>query len=193
LVNGATIWSGPVVSFTKEPFADPTLAVNQDVLTSNVALTRGDALGMYNPLKETGYSSPSPADTQWAFQGLNGNPDTGVTASNFAALTFDSWASALGGSGILASNILLRPGVLHLVSDDIYLDIVFTAWGVGHGAPGGGFAYNRNSEAVVPLPATAGFLFASLSAALIFSRRRRAPFTSAAVQSPVAAAHDAMP
>src|SRR5262249_7276399 len=61
-----TVWSGLTTSFTKAPNANPALLQNQDHLTANVALTRGSTQGLYNAVKESGYVSPGPTDTQWA-------------------------------------------------------------------------------------------------------------------------------
>jgi len=58
----------------------------------------------------------------------------------------------LGGAGLLAKNILGRAGVVHLISNDIYLDIQLTGWGQGFGG-GGSFSYNR-----APEPATVALL-----------------------------------
>jgi len=52
----------------------------------------------------------------------------------------------------LASSILGATSVLHLIDEDIYLDIDFTAWSVGFGS-GGGFSYMR---AVAPSIETTG-------------------------------------
>jgi hypothetical protein len=139
-----TVWTGSAVTFTKAPFANPTLASNQDSLTSNVALTRGNNEGLYNAVLESSYSgAQSPVDTEWAFAGLNGNPSSGVTAANFAVLNFSGWAASLGGPPNLQGNIVGRSGVVHLITDDIYLNITFTSWAGGNN--GGGFAYTRSS------------------------------------------------
>ena len=168
-LNAATVWTGPMVEFSKDGFADPTLAENQDALTLAVSLTRGSIQGLYNIAQEPFYegSGGSPIDTEWAFQGLNGNPDSGVTAQNFAALNFGDWRVALGSQA--GNNILDRPGVLHLISDDIYLDILFTEWGVGS-TSGGSVSYLRASP--VPVPAAA-WMLASALGVLGFLRRRR--------------------
>jgi len=139
----ATVWTGSPVNFSKAAFANPALPSNQDSLTSNVAFTRGNNAGLYNAVLETLYTSGSPADTLWAFAGLNGNPSTGVTASNFAALTFTTWAASLGGQNNLQSNIVARAGVVHLITDDIYLNITFTSWAGGN--VGGAFSYTRST------------------------------------------------
>ena len=53
---------------------------------------------------------------------------------NFTA-ALDDW---------VGDNIVGRPGVLHIIPDDIYIDIIFTSW--SGGATGGGFAYTRKSD-----------------------------------------------
>lgn len=170
VVNAATVWTGPAVQFTKDAFADPMLAANQDSLTPLVSITRASTQGLFNPVQEPFFQSSgaSPVDTEWAFQDLNGNPDSGVNAENFASLVFSDWQNSLERKP--ANNILERPGVVHLLSDDIYLDILFTEWGVGGGA-GGGFSYVRTSP--IPVPAAAWLLGSALGL-LGFVRRRRA-------------------
>lgn len=173
--NAATVWVGPEVTFSKAPFADPTMAVNQDSLTPLVSITRGDMQGLFNAVQESFYSSGgSPAGTLWAFQGLNGNPDSGVSADNFGSLLFAGWQDSL--ESRVGPNILDRPGVVHLVSEDVYFDIVFTEWGQGGGA-GGFFTYVRTSPvsespSPVPVPAAAWLLGSALGL-LGFVRRRR--------------------
>ena len=172
-VDAATVGTGPTVEFSKADFADQTLAENQDRITPLVWLTRGVNQGLFNIAQEDAYQQfqgISPAGTLWAFEGLNGNTASGedFNAENFGALIFDEWASALGGGGGLRFNIVNTPGVVHLVDDDIYLDIVFTEWTP---QSGGGFAYERSS--VIPIPAAA-WLMASALGLLGFVKRRLA-------------------
>jgi len=129
--EAATVWSGPRVVFTKTDGADPTQAANQDRLTSNASLTRGSLQGLYNIAREASFThSASPADTEWA---------SGTTA-NFASLTYtdwETWARSVG-------NPPSTPGVnavLHLKTDDIYLDVKFLSWSVRSG----GFSYERST------------------------------------------------
>lgn len=172
--NAATVWVGPEVTFSKAPFADPTMAVNQDSLTPLVSITRGNTQGLFNAIQESSYSGGSPAGTLWAFQGLNGNPDSGVSADNFGSLLFAGWQDSL--ESRVGPNILDRPGVVHLVSEDVYFDIVFTEWGQGGGA-GGFFTYVRTSagaeKIVTPVPA-AFWLMASGLGLLGFLKRSTA-------------------
>jgi hypothetical protein len=135
------VYTGRSLRFEKAAFADPTLAASQDRLLSDVAITRGDTRGLFNAAQEEAFvDNFSPAGAEWAF--ANNNPSATLSASNWAALTFDDWQTSLGGAGSLGTAILDGNAVLHLLDQDIYLDIEFTAWGTGSGA-GGSFAYDR--------------------------------------------------
>lgn len=162
-----TVWTGLSESFSKAANADWTLAANQDAIMPNVIITRRNTEGIFNIAVENAFDrftgQNAPADTEWAFASLAGNPAV-VSASDWALLNFDTWTISLGGGGSLAGNILNRPGVLHLISDDIYLDIQFTGWGQGHGG-GGSFSYNR-----APEPATVTMLGLG---GLAFLRRKK--------------------
>lgn len=136
-----TVWTEPTVEFGKAAFVDPGLAENQDRITPLVWITRGNLAGLYNASQEAQYSrNVSPADTEWAFQDLNGNPPAGVSAADFGSLVFADWTTALEGQA--GNNILDRPAVLHLINENIYIDIVFTEWGIGGG---GSVTYLRAS------------------------------------------------
>ena len=178
LVSGAaqaaSVFTGLDIDFTKDPFADPQLAENQDELTPGVVLTRGDVQGLFNIALESAFGNGSPADTRWAFADLNGNP-ADISALDFDSLVFDDWEDALGGRGALASNILDRIGVVHLITDDIYLEILFTDWGQGGGA-GGSFSYVRSDLSAIPLPAALPLLLSGLLGLGVFRRRRAASF-----------------
>lgn len=147
--NAATIWTGPVVTVVRPDGTDPTLAANQDRLTPSVWLTRSGTRGLYNIKAETNYTDKtiSPIGTTWAFQGVEGNPNNAalMAATNYANLNFDSFANALGGQ--VGNVILGRKGVLHLIAEDVYVDITFTSWSA---AGGGGFAYVRSSATDSP-------------------------------------------
>jgi hypothetical protein len=138
------IWSGRTFSFTKAAFTDPTLAANQDRLTPLVWITRGNSQGIFNAQVEAAFvHNVSPAGTEWA---------TG-DAINHASLTFlpwEQWAISMGGPP-------QTPGVnavVHLISEDIFVDVVFDAWGQ---ASGGGFTYRRGVPPATPTrPSTWG-------------------------------------
>lgn len=137
--QGTIIWNGPVITFTNLPGSDWTQAANQDHLTANVWLTRKTTKGLFNAASEGGFThNVSPADTEWAF---------GLLA-NYATLTYANWETTYGGPGALAGNIVGQNAVLHLITDDIYVGLKFTAWG----GSSGGFTYERTTLAVVPEP-----------------------------------------
>ena len=146
------VWNGPSTTFTKPDFADWTLPANQDRLTSHVWLTRMSVAQLFNIFVESSLGNESPLDTEWAFGPTQpGNPGS-IAASNYAALVFAPFVPALNLA--VGRNILdYGPGVLHLISDDIYLDIKFTSWtnAMGQGG-GGGFSYIRSTPAKTPVP-----------------------------------------
>ncbi len=130
LIVAQTTWDGPLMTFTKADNADPTLEANQDRITSNVWLTRGNDGGqIYNAKTESSSSkSSSPADTRWAFG----------TTSNLGSLTFSTFRGTTKPKNAVGQNM-----VLNLVSADIYIDIKFTSWSSGKQ---GGFTYERSTD-----------------------------------------------
>jgi hypothetical protein len=136
------VWSGLTTTFTKTNGANPLLIANQDVITPGVKLTRGSSQGMFNAASQSAYDKPTfaaPSGTAWA-TALN-NPGKTIAATNFAALTFNTWRGAYANH--VGPNIVNRDAVVHLLAEDIYLDLRFTAWTGGGG--GGGFSYLRSS------------------------------------------------
>ncbi len=136
-LKAATVWGGPLVTFTKVSFADPTQAVNQDRLTANVWLTRGNVAGIFNAKVEAFYTPNfSPQDTEWAFGFL----------TNYASLTYTNWERWFGGAiGGGPGSTKDKDAVLHLKTDDIYLAIKFLTWDDAHSNPGGAFSFVRSS------------------------------------------------
>jgi hypothetical protein len=165
------VWTGPSIDFTKPDFADWTLAANQDRLTDSVWLTRADTMPLFNILLESEATFGSPADTEWAFGPTQPGDPGPITASNFASLTFSDFVTAL--SGRVGRNVLTYgPGVLHLISEDIYLDITFTAWSE---VSGGGFSYTRSTPGPrdIPEPAAVTLLAIGAAARAGFGRWRK--------------------
>jgi hypothetical protein len=135
--NATEVWSGRTYVFSKAANANPSLAANQDRIVTNVWITRASTQGIYNAALELGYDSnsgTSPLDTEWA----DGD------AVNHGSLTFLPWVSWAN------NNPPSKLGVnacVHLIAENIFIDIRFTSWAAG-GAGGGAFSYIR---AVQPL------------------------------------------
>jgi autotransporter-associated beta strand protein len=131
--RASTIWGGPIVHFEKPDGADGTLPANQDFLTANVIFARGSVQGLYNAATESSFTHfLSPAGTEW---------ESGTTATiNPGAFTdWNTWVKVINAG---PRSVIGKAAVVHLITDDIYLNITFTAWG-GSGAAG--FAYDRSS------------------------------------------------
>lgn len=125
------IWSGPTVTFQKSGGADPNLAENQDRISSNIWITRGNQGGqIYNAVTETEADKDlSPAGTLWA-RG---------TTDNLQNLTFDRFRATLDKP---KDNVGVDL-VMLLVEENIAIDVRFTSWSQQEV---GGFAYQRSSN-----------------------------------------------
>jgi hypothetical protein len=145
---GQTVWSGLTFEFEKLNDAPVTQPESQDRISDSVWITRSVQQGIFNIRTETGYQGTSPEGTRWA-TGIN-NPGKAIAATNWADLTFASWINAYGGPGgsTLPSRLLSTDAVVHLVSENIYLDLQFTDWTASAG--GGGFSYLRAEGEVTP-------------------------------------------
>jgi hypothetical protein len=170
---GPQIWEGNEIYFEKPSGSDWTLPQNQDRITDNVWITRGNIMGIFNIAQEPQFGGGSPADTEWAF--VFNNPAETLTASNYQNLVFQNWQTATGNN---PPGTVDQPAVVHLISDDIYINIMFVEWEAGQmprldrgGSPGGAFAYYRASGSV-PTPGSAALLLLALGSVLP-SRRRR--------------------
>jgi hypothetical protein len=162
-----TVWSGLATGFSKAADTEWSLPQNQDRITSSVFITRALGSGIFNAESESFYTTSggglpnvSPAGTEWAWDLMGNNSGLQIAATNWAALVFNPWKTAHSGavagppgSGGGPSATVGIPGVLHVISEDIYIDIKFTSWGQGSGA-GGAFSYERAIDPV-PEPNTA--------------------------------------
>jgi len=77
------------------------------------------------------YSTPS--NTEWAYG----------SAADWESLDFKPW---LGWHDWDPPSTVGQPAVLHLIAEDVYLDITFESW--TSGGNGGGFSYTRATEGV---------------------------------------------
>ncbi len=141
-LNAQTIWRGPKITFTKADNTGTSTA-NQDRITDRVSITRKNASGIFNILRESEAGNTheagtlAPADTEWAYG----------TTENYASLTYQN-LPALIGEGNFTGIADGRNMVLHLITDDIYIDIKFLSWTNGNGATAtdyGGFSYERST------------------------------------------------
>ncbi|MEM6297851.1 MAG: hypothetical protein AAF740_04080 [Bacteroidota bacterium] len=130
--SAATIWEGATLTFSKSNGADPEAEANQDRLTDNVWITRGNDGGqIFNIRQESGANKQSsPAGTLWA-EG---------TLSQINELTFEPFRAAVGNP----QNVVGRNLVMYLEEDDTYLSVRFTSWNSGN-QNGGGFSYERST------------------------------------------------
>ena len=130
------VWRGNTITFTKLDGADENIEANQDRITSNVWITRGNNGGnIYNIKKESGTSNSnerkynSPIGTKWAVG----------TLDQIDSLTFKKFREAVGNpKDVVGKNL-----VMYLEDDDIYLSVKFTSWSQGKK---GGFAYERTNK-----------------------------------------------
>ena len=128
-----TLWQGDSLTFTKTAESDPNTEDNQDRITASVWITRGNNGGqIYNIVTENSADSgTSPVGTEWA-QG---------TFNDIGSLTFSSFRNACPGQK--PKNIVGIPMVLHIIQEDIYLEVEFTSWGQGKQ---GAFSYQRSTQ-----------------------------------------------
>lgn len=158
LTQAATLWTGPNISFT-ESAGSPT----DVIVAGKVVLSRGSNQVLYNTAAgETAAGTSSPLDTEWALGVLN----------NFSSLTYQSLESMRNGD--LAAVILNQPMVMHLINENTYLSVRFTAWGQ-HGA--GGFSYTRSTAAVSTKPTVS---ITSPSGGAVFTAPARVQLTASA-------------
>ena len=128
-IPSTKIWNGSLKSFVKEDDKDPNNELNQDRITDNVWITRGNKGGqIYNAAKESNDDkTKSPIGTQWAIGSLDKVND----------LSFKDFRSAVGSP----KSVVGKDLVLYLVDDDIYLSVKFKSWSQGKK---GGFSYDRS-------------------------------------------------
>lgn len=124
------IWDNAPITFSKADDADPTLAENQDRISDNVWLTRGNDGGqIFNINVESGPNkSNSPSGTKWAIG----------TLAQIDNLDFKALRDAIKPREIVGKDL-----VLFLEKDNAYLSVKFTAWSMNKG---GGFTYTRSTE-----------------------------------------------
>ncbi|MBL7024186.1 MAG: VCBS repeat-containing protein [Candidatus Marinimicrobia bacterium] len=117
------------VTFTKDDYAPWEQPENQDRITDNVWITRSNSQGIFNAAVESGYDfDMSPWDTEWAYG----------YSEDLAPEHYAVWRDAINGQ---PPAMIDNPLSVHLISDDIYFDVIFHSW--TSGGNGGGFSYTR--------------------------------------------------
>jgi hypothetical protein len=149
ILVGQTFWNGPKITFTKAANADWTLEENQDRITDSVWITRQTMWSIYNIQKgeissftDCQENPGQPYDTEWAY-GTIADGVENLTFDNFLGPNFVNCAP-----GEPSTSPVDKDAVLHLISEDIYIDIKFLDWGIG-GNGGGSFSYERTTDPFV--------------------------------------------
>jgi len=124
------IWDGPTIAFEKIDGDDYTLTENQDFLTTNVIITRGNYQGLFNIAKSSSFDrDDSMIDVEWA----KGHTD------DFEELNFEvNWRDAMERCPPCQVD---EDYVIHLITDDIYVDVRILSWDEDDG----GFRYQRST------------------------------------------------
>lgn len=125
---------GVAVDFLKSPYADWTLAENQDSLAPTVKITRKDNQSLFNIAQEEGYSgnNGSPVGTLWA-----NSATQDATADDYT-----SFVSMHGGN---PTSLIGTTISLYLPGYELYYDLQFTSFSSGN--TGGGFGWTRTCVA----------------------------------------------
>ena len=145
----ATVWNGRFVTEGN--------ATQPDMITADVWIMRGTTEGIYNAATEASFQHYfSPSNTEWA----------DGTTTNYSTLSYTNWnywAKNIHGG---PPNTVGVPAVVHLISDDIYINITFTTWSI----TGGGYSYQRSTPSVANNPPSlaitnppSGAVFAALA------------------------------
>jgi hypothetical protein len=135
-----TLWNGPTTNFVQAGIVLAQPPEADVIVPGKVSLTRNGNHWLYNTNLDGGANFGTPSDTEWAF----GPADSLHTVTNYTYQSFDSFRN-FNLSGVLLSG---GPMVCHLINEDIYFAVTFTAW--PHG--GGSFSYVRSTASAAPPP-----------------------------------------
>ena len=126
----SNIWNGPIKFFEKKDNTNQLEKTNQDSITENVIITRGNNGGqIFNIAKENEADKyKSPIGTEWAIGSLN----------QIDSLVFKDFRLTVKPQYVVGKKL-----VLHLIEEDIYLSVEFKSWSSGKK---GGFSYERSTE-----------------------------------------------
>jgi hypothetical protein len=136
-----TVWSGSNITFNN-PGNGAT-----DILTASVILTRSSGGGgLYNAASEPGPQGGSPADTQWAMGTLSEFTNGMIPPSNFGDCPLEG--------GNHPPGFVTDTFVVHLVAENIYLQLTLNSWGGEFGQGAKSVNYTRTTPAAVAPPPT---------------------------------------
>lgn len=125
----------------------------EDCITDNVCIARADFdFGIHNSVTEFSFDFfQAPADTQWTENACGADP---------TVHTYNNWIDVIGG-GFNPSGSIGVPMCVHLITDDIYIDIEFASWNNF----GTGFSYYRSTtgKGIIPTTPTQPFYTNELS------------------------------
>ena len=133
--------------FTKEDWADWSLAENQDRIKDDIWITRGDERPLFNAYNQNPGDAYSPSGTQWAigdFSSDMNNLEWFGGEDGFFLMHIIGFGMGIGNAmndEIIPNEI---PVMMYLENYDEYYEIRFTSW--TSNAMGGGFSYIRTSE-----------------------------------------------
>jgi|GEM_PF-3205775 len=141
-IHAQTIWNTGSLTYTK------TAPFQQDCITPGVCLTRGATGVIYNEVTENvGDGNQNfnwtPGDTEWAYG----------TIANWSTLSYMPLYTLNNHN---PPSMVNQPMVLHLISDNIYLQLTFSFW--GGSSTNGNYTYTRTTTS------TLGFDLLSFSA-----------------------------
>jgi Bacterial Ig domain len=135
MTEAQTLWTGPMTNFTQSATSEVDV-----LIPGAVSLQRDVTQWLFNPAGgDGGPALNTPTDTEWAF---------GLLA-NYDALGYQTFWSLRDGD--LSAVLVGNPMVVHLINEDVYLALTFSAW-PQHGNSNGFFSYTRSTPAVAPAP-----------------------------------------
>ncbi len=124
----------------------------EDCITDSVCIARSDFdWGIHNSVTESSFNwFDSPAGTQWY---------NGACGTNPESHTYNNWVDVVGG-GWNPQGAIGSPMCLHIVAEDIYIDIEFQSWSWQTG-----FSYYRSTtgKGIIPTIPTQPFWTNELS------------------------------
>ncbi len=127
--NGNFSISGEAVNFTKADNADFNLEANQDRISNDVWITRGNTGGLFNIVTDNSYNT-SATSIAWAL-GSTATADPNGYSADLKQVLGDGIGRTIIGTTLS----------LHLVNEDRYFDVTVSSW--TQGGNGGGFSYTR--------------------------------------------------